>query len=173
MKRARKFVTSLLAVLLLFSTLTVGFAAEEQAVAVDFEDIPGRFSSVLPAGSIKLGERLQTIIMQGVALCVLFLGISGSLSGQNSLITILAMVLGAIIGELLDLDKRMMALGDWVQKHTARLSARIASLPLLSTSPPLCWAPMLVKTLGFTCKLRFSASNLLRCRLRCWQVQGH
>lgn len=33
------------------------------------------------------------------------------------------MVLGAIIGELLDLDKRMMALGDWVQKHTARLSA--------------------------------------------------
>ena len=50
---------------------------------------------------------------------------------------------------------------------------RIASLPLLSTSPPLCWAPMLVKTLGFTCKLRFSASNLLRCRLRCWQVQGH
>ena len=85
--------------------------------------LAGRFSSVLPAGSIKLGERLQTIIMQGVALCVLFLGISGSLSGQNSLITILAMVLGAIIGELLDLDKRMMALGDWVQKHTARLSA--------------------------------------------------
>ena len=41
MKQARKFVTSLLAVLLLFSTLTVGFAAEEQAVAVDFEDIPG------------------------------------------------------------------------------------------------------------------------------------
>ena len=77
--------------------------------------LAGRFSSVLPAGSIKLGERLQTIIMQGVALCVLFLGISGSLSGQNSLITILAMVLGAIIGELLDLDKRMMALGDWVQ----------------------------------------------------------
>ena len=47
--------------------------------------LAGRFSSVLPAGSIKLGERLQTIIMQGVALCVLFLGISGSLSGPASL----------------------------------------------------------------------------------------
>ena len=56
--------------------------------------LAGRFSSVLPAGSIKLGERLQTIIMQGVALCVLFLGISGSLSGQNSLITILAIAAG-------------------------------------------------------------------------------
>lgn len=84
--------------------------------------LAGHFSSRLPAGSAKLGERLQTIIMQGVALCVMFLGISGSLKGQNSLITILSMVIGAIIGELLDLDKRMRALGDWVQKKTERLA---------------------------------------------------
>ena len=45
--------------------------------------LAGRFSSVLPASAIKLGERLQTIIMQGLALCVLYLGISGSLEGQN------------------------------------------------------------------------------------------
>lgn len=80
------------------------------------------FSTLLPAGSAKLGERLQTIIMEGVALCVLFLGISGSLKGQNSLITILSMVIGAIAGELLDLDKRMRRLGDWVQKKTERLA---------------------------------------------------
>lgn len=84
--------------------------------------LAGHFSSRLPAGSARLGERLQTIIMQGVALCVMFLGISGSLKGQNSLITILSMVIGAIIGELLDLDKRMRALGDWVQKKTERLA---------------------------------------------------
>ena len=84
--------------------------------------LAGRFSSVLPASSVKLGERLQTIIMQGVALCVLYLGISGSLSGQNTLIVILSMVLGAIIGELLDLDRRMQTLGDWVQKRTDRLA---------------------------------------------------
>lgn len=84
--------------------------------------LAGHFSSRLPAGSARLGKRLQTIIMQGVALCVMFLGISGSLKGQNSLITILSMVIGAIIGELLDLDKRMRALGDWVQKKTERLA---------------------------------------------------
>ena len=83
--------------------------------------LAGRFSSVLPAGAIKLGERLQTIIMQGLALCVLYLGISGSLEGQNTLITILSMALGAILGELLDLDRRMRSLGDWVQKRTERL----------------------------------------------------
>jgi hypothetical protein len=84
--------------------------------------LAGRFSSHLPADSAKLGERLQGIIMQGVALCVLYLGVSGSLKGENSLITILAMVIGAILGELLDLDLRMRHLGDWVQKKTERLS---------------------------------------------------
>ena len=84
--------------------------------------LAGRFSQVLPAGSVRLGERLQTIIMQGVALCVLYLGVSGSLQGQNSLIAILSMVLGAILGELLDLDRRMQALGEWVQKKTERLA---------------------------------------------------
>ena len=84
--------------------------------------LAGRFSGVLPAGSVKLGERLQTIIMQGVALCVLYLGISGSLDGQNTLIAILSMVLGAILGELLDLDRRMRSLGDWVQKKMERLA---------------------------------------------------
>ena len=89
--------------------------------------LAGRFSGVLPAGSVKLGERLQTIIMQGVALCVLYLGISGSLDGQNTLIAILSMVLGAILGELLDLDRRMRSLGDWVQKKTERLALGIGN----------------------------------------------
>mgnify|MGYP000217467738 CR=1 FL=1 len=83
--------------------------------------LAGHFSTLLPAGSTLLAERLKTIIMQGVALCVMYLGISGSLKGQNSLITILSMVAGAVIGELLDLDKRMRALGDWVQHRTAHL----------------------------------------------------
>lgn len=84
--------------------------------------LASRFSQVLPAGSVRLGERLQTIIMQGVALCVMYLGISGSLQGQNSLIAILSMVLGAILGEILDLDRRMQSLGEWVQKKTERLA---------------------------------------------------
>ena len=35
------------------------------------------FSGFLPSNSAVLGERVQTIIMQGVSLCVLYLGISG------------------------------------------------------------------------------------------------
>ena len=79
------------------------------------------FSSLFPADSGALGERLQTIIIQGAALCTIYLGVSGSLQGQNTLLIILSVVIGALIGELLDLDKRIQQLGDWVQKKTSRL----------------------------------------------------
>ncbi|WP_397358389.1 DUF554 domain-containing protein [Oscillibacter sp.] len=68
-----------------------------------------------------LGRRLQDTVMKSVALCVLYIGVSGSLKGQNMLIVILSMVLGALLGELLDLDRRMRSLGDWVQKKTEHL----------------------------------------------------
>ena len=60
--------------------------------------------------------------MQGVALCVLYIGISGSLKGSNTLVAIVSMVLGAMIGEILDLDRRMKQLGDWVQSKTQKLA---------------------------------------------------
>ena len=67
-----------------------------------------------------LGARLQDTIMKGVALCVLYIGISGSLKGQNTLVAIISMALGAIIGVALDLDRKMQNLGDWLQCKTKR-----------------------------------------------------
>ena len=78
-----------------------------------------RSSKDVDAGGI--GGRLQTIVMEGMALCVMYIGVSGSLKGQNTLIAIVSIAIGAIIGELLDLDRRMHTLGDWVQAKTARL----------------------------------------------------
>ena len=91
------------------------------AVGLLLSWLAGRCSRFLPAGSAALGQRLQTIIMQGVALCVLFIGVSGSFQGSNTMVAILSMVIGAVIGELLDLDRRMQSLGGWVQKKTAHL----------------------------------------------------
>ena len=94
--------------------------------------LAAHFSQSLPAGSASVGSRLQEIIMQGVALCVLFIGISGSLKGSNTLVAIISMVIGAVIGELLDLDRRMHALGDWVQKKTERLNKTGSNSPSIS-----------------------------------------
>ena len=90
------------------------------AVGLLIKWLAGKFSGSL-IGANNLGLRLQDIIMKGVALCVLYIGIDGCLEGQNTLVAILSMVLGAVIGELLDLDRRMHTLGDIVQKKTENL----------------------------------------------------
>jgi len=79
------------------------------------------FSSRFSASNSDLGERLQTIIMQGLALCTMYIGISGALKGQNTLVAIISIALGALIGEVLDLDKGVHKLGDWVQSKMAKL----------------------------------------------------
>lgn len=67
-----------------------------------------------------IGERLQKLVMQGLALCTMYIGISGALKGKNTLIAILSLVIGAVIGELLDLDGAMNRAGNWVQKKVSR-----------------------------------------------------
>ena len=91
------------------------------AVGMGIHALAGRFSAVLGAKGVRLGERLQAIVMQGVALCVLYIGVTGSLKGQNTLVAILSMVIGAILGELLDLDSRMGKLGQWVQDKLSHI----------------------------------------------------
>ena len=61
-------------------------------------------------------ERVSKAVMAGLALCVLYIGISGSLTGKNPLITIISIVLGAIIGELSDLDGRLSRFAERLEK---------------------------------------------------------
>lgn len=92
------------------------------AVGIAINWLAGHLSGKLSAGAGAFGKRLQEIIMQAVALCVLLIGMSGALKGDNTLVAILSMVLGALIGEALDLDRRMNRLGEWVQGKTGKLA---------------------------------------------------
>lgn len=58
-----------------------------------------------------LSERLGTAVMNALALCVLYIGISGTQKGENILVTIISMVFGTLIGEGLELDKKINQLG--------------------------------------------------------------
>lgn len=60
-------------------------------------------------------QKLSDTMMKGLGLCTLFLGISGSLDGQNSLILIISIVVGALIGEGIDLDAKLNRLGNWLE----------------------------------------------------------
>ncbi len=67
-----------------------------------------------------LPERFQDVIMKGLALCVLLIGISGALKGENTLIAILSIALGSIIGELIDLDRRLNRLGQFLEARFSK-----------------------------------------------------
>ena len=62
-----------------------------------------------------LPERLSDAVFKALGLCTLYIGISGSLKGENTLILILSMVLGVLLGEALDLDKRINRLCEMVE----------------------------------------------------------
>ena len=49
-------------------------------------------------------QKVSQAAMTGLGACTLYIGISGSLCGENPLILIASMVLGAISGTLLDID---------------------------------------------------------------------
>ncbi len=77
--------------------------------------------SVIVGGLIGLvikqgvSKRFSDIVMNGLALCVLYIGISGALKGQNTMVVIFSIVIGAIIGEAIDLDKRVRNLGEFIE----------------------------------------------------------
>ena len=58
---------------------------------------------------IKKGipERIGDSLMKGLGLCSLYIGISGAFKGENTLIMIVSIVVGIIIGEGIDIDSRV------------------------------------------------------------------
>lgn len=66
---------------------------------------------------IKRGvpERIAETAMKGLGLCTLYIGVSGCLKGENPLVTILSIVIGAVIGEGIDLDDKLNKLGLFIE----------------------------------------------------------
>lgn len=71
-------------------------------------------------------EKMNTAIMQGMAFCVLYIGISGALECQNILVVIVSMAIGTLIGEGIDLDKRLNGLGKKLEEKAGGGDGSIA-----------------------------------------------
>lgn len=63
-------------------------------------------------------ERYQKTVMQGLGLAVLLIGIEMSLKTKNVLIVILSLVIGGLLGEWIDIDKRLNRFGAWLSEQT-------------------------------------------------------
>ena len=65
-------------------------------------------------------ERFSDMVMKGIGLCTVYIAATGLLDGSKSLVTILSVVLGAILGEWLDLDGKIRALSEKLEQRFAR-----------------------------------------------------
>ena len=65
-------------------------------------------------------ERIVKAVMVGIGLCTVYIGISGMLKGENTLILIISLVIGAIIGTLLDIDGAINRVGDSLTRRLGK-----------------------------------------------------
>lgn len=63
----------------------------------------------------RVSEKINNTVMNGLALCVIYIGIEGSFKGENTLLTIVCIALGALLGEIIDIDKWLNKLGDYLE----------------------------------------------------------
>ena len=85
----------------------------------------------------RIPERVNNAVMVGLGACTLYIGISGSLCGENVLILIASVVLGSICGTLMDLDGAINRFASQVERrfqregNTGSLAAGFVSATLL------------------------------------------
>lgn len=63
----------------------------------------------------QMPEKLTNGVMCAIGLCTLAIGITGVIKGENQLVMIISMVLGTIVGTLIDIDGKLTKLGDKLQ----------------------------------------------------------
>ena len=75
--------------------------------------IVGSMAGLFLKGGIP--KRIDEAIMKALGLSVLYVGISGSLKCTDTLLLILSLVIGVIIGECINLDCALQNLGKWIE----------------------------------------------------------
>lgn len=71
-------------------------------------------------------ERVSSAAMTGLGVCTLYIGISGSLCGENVLILIASVVLGAITGTLINIDGAINRLASAVERKFKKKSGGVS-----------------------------------------------
>jgi uncharacterized protein len=64
----------------------------------------------------RMPEKITKTTFQGIGLFTIYIGISMALKTQNVLIMVFSIVLGAISGELIDIESKMEKVSEWGKK---------------------------------------------------------
>lgn len=73
-----------------------------------------------------ISEKVKENVMSGLSLCVMLVGLLGSLKVNNFILVIISFTIGAIIGELIDFDKKFQLLGDSIEAKLKGKGGRVS-----------------------------------------------
>lgn len=65
-------------------------------------------------------DSISKTVMQGVGMSVILIGVTGAIETQNTLLVILSMVIGGVLGAWIDIDSRMNRLGACAQRKLTK-----------------------------------------------------
>lgn len=68
----------------------------------------------------RFPDRMHETIFAALGLFTLFIGMDSALATGNSLIVLGSVLIGALVGEALDLDARLEAFGRWLQERLSK-----------------------------------------------------
>lgn len=63
-----------------------------------------------------ISQKYSDAVMKGIGFCTILIGVQGMLKGENVLVVIFSMVLGALAGTAADIDKRLNSAGDFLSR---------------------------------------------------------
>lgn len=93
----------------------------------------------------RLPERVKQIVIAGLGLFTIVLGVSNAIKTENALIPLLALVIGSVIGEFINIDKGITKLGDWLKQRFDRPgSEQNFTLAFVLASLQFCVGPLTI-----------------------------
>jgi uncharacterized membrane protein YqgA involved in biofilm formation len=92
----------------------------------------------------QIPEKLTTAVMTAIGLCTVAIGVTGVIKGENQLVMIISLVLGAIVGTLIDLDGKLTKIGDRLQKKKGENEKSTFSQGFVTASLLFCVGAMTI-----------------------------
>ncbi len=95
-------------------------------ILINFSGVLVNTATVLIGSSVglllkkQIPEKLTGAVMTAIGLCTVAIGIGGIIKGENQLVMIISLVLGAIVGTLIGVDGKLTSLGDKLQKKNKK-----------------------------------------------------
>lgn len=115
----------------------------------------------------RLPKKMQESVVDGLGFTTLIVAISNALVTKNIIVPLLSIAIGAVIGELLNIDGAFQRLGGWLQTRFSGASGDGASAGVSAKPKPLDLDTAQAKSTALSARARFITGFVTASLLFC------